>query len=165
MRDLLPPPPAVVVRLLQPIAEKYHLHTLPWHAHEIIGAFTIYLAISLFLSPICSEVLAPSLYRNLTGLTKVNWNVRVTSTIQSTFICAIALYVIFSDAERYQMNWETRIWGYTGAGGMVQAFAAGYFLWDVLISAMYLHILGIGSLLHAVCALLITCLGFVSYFP
>ncbi len=87
------------------------------------------------------------------------------STIQSISICGIALYVISSDLERYRMGWEDRIWGYTGAGGMVQAFAAGYFLWDVLVSAMYLQILGIGSLLHAICALLITCLGFVSHFP
>ena len=164
MRDLMPPPPAVVVRALQPIAQRYHLLTLPWHAHEIITAFFIYLAIMIVLSPVCSDILIPNLYRNLSTKTQVNWNIRVVSTIQSIFICGIAFYVISSDRERYRMDWEERIWGYTGAGGMVQAFAAGYFMWDVLISSMYIRILGVGSLLHGVCALLITCLGFVSQF-
>ncbi len=59
------------------------------------------------------------------------------------------------------MNLEERIWGYTGAVGMTQAFAAGYFMWDVKISAMNVGILGWGSLAHAVSALLITSLGFV----
>lgn len=60
------------------------------------------------------------------------------------------------------MNLEERIWGYTGALGMTQAFAAGYFIWDVKISATNVGILGWGSLAHAVSALLITSLGFVS---
>ena len=59
------------------------------------------------------------------------------------------------------MNLEERIWGYTGAMGMTQAFAAGYFIWDVKISAVNVGILGWGSLAHAVSALLITSLGFV----
>lgn len=63
------------------------------------------------------------------------------------------------------MNLEERIWGYTGALGMTQAFAAGYFIWDVKISATNVGLLGWGSLAHAVSALLITSLGFVSFAP
>ena len=59
------------------------------------------------------------------------------------------------------MSLEERIWGYTGAMGMTQAFAAGYFIWDVKISAVNVGILGWGSLAHALSALLITSLGFV----
>jgi hypothetical protein len=46
--------------------------------------------------------------------------------------------------------------------GRVQAFAAGYFLWDLVISLRYLRVLGLGSLVHAVSALLVTAMGFVS---
>lgn len=60
------------------------------------------------------------------------------------------------------MDLAERMWGYTGALGMTQAFAAGYFIWDVKISAANVGILGGGSLAHAVSALLITSLGFVS---
>jgi hypothetical protein len=60
------------------------------------------------------------------------------------------------------MDWKGRVWGYTGAGGMVQGFAAGYFLWDLGVSARHVKVLGLGSLVHAISALLVTSLGFVS---
>ncbi|CZT07730.1 uncharacterized protein RCO7_11221 [Rhynchosporium graminicola] len=47
------------------------------------------------------------------------------------------------------MDWAGRIWGYTGAGGAVQGFAAGYFLWDLIASIIHLNVLGWGSLAHA----------------
>lgn len=59
------------------------------------------------------------------------------------------------------MDWEQRIWGYTGAGALVQAFSMGYFLWDLGISAYYVKMMGIGDLVHAVSALLVVTLGFV----
>jgi hypothetical protein len=62
------------------------------------------------------------------------------------------------------MDWVGRIWGYTGAGGAVQGFAAGYFLWDLIASIVHYNVLGWGSLAHAISALLVTSLGFVSYF-
>lgn len=162
MRDLLPSPSAALVRILRPTAEKHHLCTLPWHAHEIVAAFLLYQTVFHVISPVLSRYLAPETYERLSRKTQVNWNIHVTSQVQSVFVCAIALYVIFADEERRQMDWEGRIWGYTGASGMVQAFAAGYFLWDVLVSATNLDTQGPGSLLHAICALFITCIGFVS---
>ena len=44
----------------------------------------------------------------------------------------------------------------------VQGFAAGYFLWDLQKSTHYMFIAGVGSLLHAIGALMVTCIGFVS---
>ena len=60
------------------------------------------------------------------------------------------------------MDARSRVLGYSPMAGRVQAFAAGYFLWDLLISLLYLRILGMSSLIHAFCALSITMLGFVS---
>lgn len=37
---------------------------------------------------------------------------------------------------------EERVWGYTGATGMIQGFAAGYFLWDVMMSTLHVDVLG-----------------------
>jgi hypothetical protein len=45
---------------------------------------------------------------------------------------------------------------------MVQGFAAGYFLWDLGVSVRHVDVLGLGSLAHAISALLVTGLGFVS---
>lgn len=60
------------------------------------------------------------------------------------------------------MGPRERVWGYTGASGMVQGFAAGYFLWDLLTSAGNLDVHGTGALMHAVSALAVSSLGFVS---
>ncbi len=62
------------------------------------------------------------------------------------------------------MGWEERVWGYTGAGGLIQAFAAGYFVWDFGICARNVDIFGWGMLAHAVSALVVFGLGFVSCF-
>ena len=40
------------------------------------------------------------------------------------------------------MGPRERVWGYTGASGMVQGFAAGYFLWDLVTSAGNLDVHG-----------------------
>ena len=66
------------------------------------------------------------------------------------------------DEERKALDWDGRVWGYTGSGGMIQALAAGYFLWDICISVVHVKIFGWGMLAHAVSALLVFCLGFVS---
>jgi len=58
------------------------------------------------------------------------------------------------------MDWEERVWGYTGAAAMVQALAAGYFLWDLIVTGLNLDVFGLGTLAHAVAALLVYTLGF-----
>lgn len=60
------------------------------------------------------------------------------------------------------MGWEERVWGYDGAGGMIQGFAAGYFLWDLLVCIRWVGVFGWGMLAHAVAALVVFSLGFVS---
>lgn len=60
------------------------------------------------------------------------------------------------------MGPRERVWGYTGASGMVQGFAAGYFLWDLAICAGSVDVHGPGALLHAASALAVSLLGFVS---
>ena len=88
------------------------------------------------------------------------------SMYQALFINSAALWVIFTDPARAKQNeagnWSGRLWGYTGAAGMCQAFAAGYFLWDCVASLLHLDVMGMSSLLHAISALGVTCLGFVS---
>jgi hypothetical protein len=77
-------------------------------------------------------------------------------------ICSLALYVMVKDGERWAMEWEGRVFGYTAAGGMIQGLAAGYFLWDLAICAFNVSIFGWGLLAHAIAALAVFSLGFVS---
>ncbi|KAK2814487.1 hypothetical protein FQN49_008173 [Arthroderma sp. PD_2] len=60
-----------------------------------------------------------------------------------------------------------RVYGYSGACGLIQAMATGYFLWDLIISVRHVRVFGVGMLFHAVSAVLVFSLGyrpFVNYY-
>lgn len=149
---------------LQTLSNRLHLYTLPFHANEAVTAFLIYSTTYLFASPALSKWLFPGTYPQLSKRTKINWDVRVVSLVQSTFISAFALFVIGYDDGRQSIGWKDRLWGYLSLGGTVQACAAGYFVWDVVVSATSIEVLGASSLIHAIFALLITSIGFVSLY-
>jgi hypothetical protein len=60
------------------------------------------------------------------------------------------------------MSSGERVFGYTGACGFVQALAVGYFVYDLIVSIRHVRMFGIGLLFHAVSALWVFSLGFVS---
>lgn len=160
MRDPIPAP-SLLVGTAQSLARTLSLRTLPFHTHEILPSFAIYTFIDTIIAPRVSTHLFPETYPKLSKKTKINWNVHVVSLIQSCFINTLALGVIYLDRERWSMGPKERVWGYTGATGMVQGFSAGYFLWDVVMSAKHMDVLGPGSLMHAASALAVSLLGFV----
>lgn len=144
------------------MVQQHVLATLPNHAHQIIGAFLSYSTLFGIVSPQLSAYLIPNRYRSFPQRTRINWNVRIVSLVQAILICSLSLRVIFTDKERPGATVADRLWAYSPSGGRIQAFAAGYFIWDLLLSTWYIQILGIGSLTHAICALSVTMLGFVS---
>lgn len=160
MLDPLPVPP-LLRDAVQPLANLLHLNTLPLHIHEVLLGLVTYSFLNAFLVPYLSLRLLPRTYTNFPLRTKLQWNIHVTSFVNSTFVSAAALYVLYADQDRLSDTWEERMWEYTGLGGMVQAFGAGYFLWDVQVCAWNLDILGVTDLLHAMVALSIAILGFV----
>jgi hypothetical protein len=162
MRDPFFPPPPILVQAVRPTADYLGLSTLPFHLHEVVFAWICYHLIDTILSPVVSTWLFPSIYPSLPPRRRINWNVHFTSFIQSSFITTFALFVIWRDEDRKEMDWVGRLWGYTGAGGAVQACAAGYFMWDLVASIVHFNVLGWGSLAHAISALLVTSIGFVS---
>jgi hypothetical protein len=165
-----PSPPLLAP--LQPYAEilakQAYLSSLPQHVHQILGAFVAYQAIYLFISPMLSKLLVPGFYNKFPRRTQVNWDVHVVSFVQSTFICALALWGMATDTDRQVAAAAPgddgvfyRIFGYTVTGAAVQGYATGYFLWDLMISAYYVDIMGWGFVAHAVSALAVFSLGFV----
>jgi heme/copper-type cytochrome/quinol oxidase subunit 4 len=164
MLDPLPPPPAVLAHLTAPLARLTNLTTLPLHIHEVLGAFVVYQSINLYFSPIFSRTFFGKHYNALSHRTRLNWDVHVVSFVQSVVISGLALWVMWVDKERSTMEWQARVHGYTGAGGMLQGFAAGYFLWDLWVCVRHLDVFGWGMLAHAVSALVVFSLGFVSVF-
>jgi hypothetical protein len=162
MHDPFIPAPDFIVEATKPLASVLALQTIPFHAHEILLGFSFYELVSRSISPAVSARLFPRTYSNLQRKTKIDWDVHFVSMVQSCFINAVALWVIFKDQERSQMDAAQRVWGYSGASGMVQGFAAGYFLWDLGVSIKDVDVHGWGALVHAASALAVTCLGFVS---
>ncbi|KAI1104138.1 DUF887-domain-containing protein [Jackrogersella minutella] len=161
MRDPFPIPPIPALsKAVQPWADYFELPTLPLHIHEVVLMAAFYHVIASVVSPVLSSRLFPTHYAALSRSRKLNWDVHVVSLVQSTTINTLALWVMFVDDERKNMDWQERIWGYTGAAAMIQALAAGYFLWDFIMTASHVHIFGLGMLAHAISALLVYFIGF-----
>lgn len=145
---------------VQPVADFFGFQTLPLHIHEVLAGCLLYGFIYYPLAPVLSAVLFPHAYRQLPHRRKVSWHAHCVSLFQSCMINVVALWVMFVDDERKAMGQEERIWGYSGASGMVQGLAAGYFLWDLIVTARNMDVFGMGTLAHAVSALLVYSLGF-----
>ncbi|XXG99097.1 AMP deaminase [Hypoxylon texense] len=161
MRDPFPIPPIPALsKAVQPWADYLKLPTLPLHIHEVVIMAALYHFVGSVVSPVLSRRFFPTQYAALSRSRKLNWDVHVVSLVQSTTINALALWVMFVDDERKNMDWQERIWGYTGGAAMIQAFAAGYFLYDLIITASHPNIFGLGMLAHAVSALLVYSFGF-----
>jgi hypothetical protein len=164
---------SALAHLIRPVADKLELSTLPFHIHHILGAFLLYEGLFLLVSPALSNtVLFPKTYKRLDRRSRINWDCHVVSMVQSLVINAMAIHVLLYDAERQKAvpsladphaNWRERLWGYSAGAGRVQSFATGYFLWDLAASIEYFDILGASSVIHAVAALGITCLGYVGF--
>lgn len=163
MHDPFPiPRPDGLLPYVQPVADFLNMKTLPLHFHEVLLAFTLYHSINRFVAPALSQYLFPRIYPTFNARTKLNWDVHVVSFVQSTLICGLALWVLTTDEELRAMDTTERVHGYTGASGLIQAFAGGYFLWDLVITVQNVRIFGVGMLLHAISALCVFSLGFVS---
>ncbi|KAL1835655.1 hypothetical protein VTJ49DRAFT_6265 [Mycothermus thermophilus] len=164
MRDPFPIPPIPALsRAVEPLAELLAMPTLPLHIHEVVGAALLYTAIQTVVSPVLSNWLFPQFYPRHHRAKKANWDTHVVSLVQSLLINALALWVMFADEERKAMDYEQRVWGYTGACGLIQALAAGYFVWDLGITLLNLDIFGLGLLAHAISALAVYTFGFRPY--
>jgi len=161
MRDPLPAPTGLV-QASQPLARTLSLRTLPFHVHEILPAFGIYTFLYSYVSPRISQHLFPETYASLSRKTKINWDVHAVSLVQSCITNTATLAVMYLDKERWKMGPRERVWGYTGATGMVQGLGAGYFLWDLMMSGKDINIHGPGAFVHAASALAVSLLGFVS---
>ncbi|WYZ43001.1 hypothetical protein EsH8_VI_000700 [Colletotrichum jinshuiense] len=149
-----------LVKATQPLADYFSLPSLPLHVHEVLAAAILYSIIYYPISPLLSRLVVGRKYLDLPRRRRINWDAHVVSLVQSVLINGLALWVMVVDNERNQMDWQGRMWGYTGAAGMIQALAAGYFLWDLVVTSCNMDVFGIGTLAHAISALFVYALGF-----
>ncbi|KAK4187999.1 TRAM, LAG1 and CLN8 domain-protein [Podospora australis] len=164
MRDPFPIPPfPALSKAVEPLADLLAFPTLPLHVHEVVGAALFYTFTHAVISPVLSNLFFPKYYPKNHRAKKANWDAHVVSLIQSLVINGLALWTMYADEERSAMDFEQRVWGYTGASGMIQALACGYFVWDLGITLLNLDIFGLGLLAHAVSALTVYSFGFRPY--
>lgn len=147
---------------IQPFATRFGLTTLPLHIHEVLASAGLYFFIFYILSPVLSNMFVPQHYSHLSHKKKLNWDAHVVAMVQSLLISGVALWVMFTDTERMNMDREERMWGYTGGCGLIAGLAVGYFVWDLIVTSLNLDVFGIGTLAHAIAALTAFSLGFVS---
>lgn len=160
MLDPLGPAPTWLRSVAEPFARSFNLPALSDHVHEILLAFTLFQSINSVISPALSRHLLPQFYNAFDQRTKINWNVHVVSFVQSTVINVLALWVIFTDEERKHENASERVYGYTGACGLITALATGYFLFDLMMCVLHFKVFGVGMFFHAVSALWVFSFGF-----
>jgi hypothetical protein len=116
--------------------------------------------IEIFVSPRLSAYVFPQHYLKLPQRTKVSWNLHFTGFVNAFILCGGVFFVIVFDEERLNSNWEERMWAYSGASGVVQAIATGYFMWDFMVCIVHYRTLGILDLLHGSVAVVVAFLGF-----
>lgn len=167
MKDPFPLEPIPwLAKASEPYAELFAMPSLPLHIHEVVASALLYTVIYWPISPILSKLVVGGRYNALPRRRRINWDAHVVSMFQSCLINALSLWVIYADDERRDMDTQERVWGYTGASGMIQALAAGYFLWDLVVTSFNMDVFGIGTLAHAVSALAVYSFGFVRFpFP
>lgn len=163
MKDPWGPPSGWLLAYAEPVAERLGLGAMPPHIHQGILALAFYQTVQSVVSPAVSRRLFPKIYPNLPPRTKLNWDIHVVSLLQSIFISTLAWWVIAVDDERWAMKNGERVFGYSGACGLVAAMAAGYFSWDFIVSTIHIRVFGIGMFLHACSAICVYSLGNVSY--
>jgi hypothetical protein len=162
MRDPFPLEPIPwLVEATRPYASALAMPSLPYHIHEVFASALLYTFIYWPVSPLISKLFVGKSYNALPRGRRINWDAHVVSMFQSLLINALALWVIFFDDERRAMDVQERVWGYTGASGMIQALAAGYFLWDLIVTSFNMDVFGPGTLAHAIAALAVYSFGFV----
>jgi hypothetical protein len=164
MRDPFPfPAPQWLAEAVRPLADKMSLPTLPLHIHEVLLAIVFYQTINAVVAPALSRRFFPREYSSFSHRTRLNWDVHVVSMAQSLLVNTTALWIMYYDTDRNNMNWAGKIWGYDGALGFLQSLAGGYFMWDLFMCTYHINIFGPGMLAHAVSACTVFFFGFVSF--
>ncbi|KAI4147658.1 MAG: hypothetical protein LQ340_005458 [Diploschistes diacapsis] len=135
MLDPFLPSPALLTQAITPVASFFNLTTLPLHAHEAFLTCAFYTILYLSIAPRLSRLVIPDVYASFNTRTRINWNVHIVSFVQSCLVCSVSLWVLWVDDKRANLDWKGRVWGYTGATGLIQALALGYFMWDFFMCA------------------------------
>ncbi|KAK9484136.1 TLC domain-containing protein [Lipomyces starkeyi] len=144
--------PERVAASLDAICGYVHLPALSKHIHEVVLAFALYQGLFL-LGPFFGSFV--SSYKTLNERTRLNFDIHIVSQVQCLLILALAFPAFFDPDLQ-----DDHIFAYSPYGGLVYAFAVGYFAWDSYISIKFIKWFGPGFALHGVASLSVFLLSF-----
>ncbi|KAK9456745.1 TLC domain-containing protein [Dipodascopsis uninucleata] len=128
------------------------LPMLTHHIHEVVLSFVIYETLFI-LGPFFGSFI-PS-YKNLPERSRLNFDIHIVSQVQCLLILALSFVAFFDDELK-----SDHVFAYSPYGGLVYAFALGYFTWDSYISIKYVKWFGPGFALHGIASFSVFLLSF-----
>ncbi|KAJ6525724.1 DUF887-domain-containing protein [Mycena capillaripes] len=123
------------------------------HLPLFLASFAVFNLVHLVAVPLLGRVFFPSQWTRMGARNRNNWAVHICSQIHAAVILPLALRCLALpelDADR--------VFGWHERSGTVQAFAAGYFLWDSLDAIFNFE--DIGFVLHGLACFAIYLLSF-----
>jgi hypothetical protein len=90
------------------------------------------------------------------------WYINIVSIVQSTVNSAASIYLLYHSEFRHGLTAQERILGYHRETSMVVVVATGYFVFHLFSAWSQRQFHGMFLVFHAICALLVSLIGFVS---
>ncbi|KAK9464076.1 TLC domain-containing protein [Lipomyces oligophaga] len=122
------------------------------HVHEFVLAFCLYQGLFL-LGPLFGSFVQS--YKTLSLRTRINFDIHIVSQVQCILILALSFPAFFDPVLQ-----SDHLFAYSPYGGLVYAFALGYFAWDTYISVKYVKWFGVGFALHGIASFTVFLLSF-----
>lgn len=125
------------------------------HYRTIIASFAAFNLIfiaSLYISSI------NKFYSCLPPKKKVQWGMKCVSFIHALLIVTLSIPIFY-----IQELWDDPLFGYNYYAGEVFAIAAGYFLWDTILSIYNYKESGLAMVIHGIACFLVYFLVFKPY--
>ncbi|KAK7204046.1 TLC domain-containing protein [Myxozyma melibiosi] len=144
--------PPAVQETLTTVCNAIGLPMLAPHIHEVVLAFALYHGLFL-MGPLFNS--AFSSYKTMPRRTRINFDIHVVSQVQCLLIIALAFPAFFDPELKVD-----HLFAYSPYGGLVYAFAVGYFAWDSYISLKYINWFGIGFAVHGIASVSVFLLSF-----
>ncbi|KAH3679272.1 hypothetical protein WICMUC_001096 [Wickerhamomyces mucosus] len=138
-------------------------------SHECISRnihFLIFIILFYQIIFISSSIISPLIFSNtfkdLSKKTRLDFHIRIVSLVQSILIL-IAIIPLFNDP----IMENDRVFGHTPYSELVTSAALGYFVWDSIMSLIFVKYFGIQFLIHGLVSSLVFYIGmtpFIQYY-
>lgn len=131
---------AALVKWAQPFCTQYGFKHLAPYLPTVLASLSFWLSLQ-YLSAKVSPRLFPQTFANLRHSTKVSWHVHFVALAHACIITPMAARMWYKVYEQGGMEGNhplarNRTYGFDHEAAQVYAVALGYFVWDLVVSAL-----------------------------